>query len=91
MIKHREYCLFLKFGSWYSSKHTEGSLNCRGQEKVAEHRAKMVARLKERKLPDGNMTFTKVTCWMLGAVVSVAAYALYTGMELDWNSWIPHG
>ena len=39
-------------------------------------------------LPDGNVTFTKVTCWMLGAVVSVAAYALITGMEWDLTFWM---
>ena len=53
---------------------------------MARRKAKQPSSL----LPDGNVTLAKVTLWMLGAVVSVAAYALISGMEWDLTSWTPH-
>ncbi|KAL8570500.1 hypothetical protein ACOMHN_034535 [Nucella lapillus] len=62
----------------------------RAQEQAAARKAQMLARRQARHgnpssfLPDGNVTFGRVTMWMLGAVVSVAAYALIHSLEWDW-------
>ncbi|XP_076469786.1 TBC1 domain family member 20-like isoform X2 [Babylonia areolata] len=62
----------------------------RAQEQAAVRKAQILARQQHARLrkspsflPDGNVTFGQVTFWMLGAVVSVAAYALL--QSLDWN------
>jgi hypothetical protein len=41
----------------------------------------------KRWLPDGNSTFSKVTIFMLGAVMSMAAYAIMSAMGWDWTFW----
>ena len=75
----------------YLCIHCEVCWHCRAQEQAAARKSQALARQRSKHtstlLPDGNVTFTKITCWMLGAVVSVAAYALITGMEWDLTFW----
>ncbi|PVD20727.1 hypothetical protein C0Q70_18888 [Pomacea canaliculata] len=65
----------------------------RAQAQAAARKQLALQKNAQRKsiLPDGNVTFAKVTWWMLGAVASVAVYALYSSMDWDWSSWISHG